>query len=187
MDTSISKDQMLRMEESKQCAVAKRKLVEFTALENSCRTNQLTLSSCKSISKVNNYANDVNCSNNKMIKTPMSVVAKSSEVSFYNHDNVRHLNLKNKTYQKGNSEKNKYLKHSVGMKQFYGSSSQNNALVGYCILISKHRFEVRIGFSQIVVDIFKSIASKCYGNYFFPYANFRKTFYLFVVPCEMTA
>ena len=52
--------------------------------------------------------------------------------------------------------------NEIGKKQFYGAGQ--SVLKGSCILISKDRFEVNIGYSQTLVDVFKTIGSRVYGK-----------------------
>jgi hypothetical protein len=50
----------------------------------------------------------------------------------------------------------------IGNKEFYGINSK--PLRGQCVLISKDRFEVKMPFSQPVVEVFKTIPTRMYGK-----------------------
>ncbi|XP_070210703.1 SWI/SNF-related matrix-associated actin-dependent regulator of chromatin subfamily A-like protein 1 [Littorina saxatilis] len=68
----------------------------------------------------------------------------------------------NKTWtNKGQTSYTSKAGSVIKKNQFYGSAAQP-ALKGQCVLIARDRFEVTIGFSQPVVEVFKTISSKVY-------------------------
>lgn len=78
-----------------------------------------------------------------------------------------HLNKRAGTWLNKGSRPFSSNQHSgLGKNQFFGQSPK--PLKGQCILISKERFEVNIGFNQCVVEVFKTINSRVYGKCFFP-------------------
>ncbi|XP_076461334.1 SWI/SNF-related matrix-associated actin-dependent regulator of chromatin subfamily A-like protein 1 [Babylonia areolata] len=62
--------------------------------------------------------------------------------------------------QRGYNKQSPNTSSVIGKAQFYGKPQQ--PLKGQCVLISKDRFEVNIGFSEAVVAVFKTIHSRVY-------------------------
>lgn len=66
------------------------------------------------------------------------------------------------TWHNKGSRPSESQRGGLGKSQFYGQPQK--PLKGQCVLISRDRFEVNIGFSQPVVEAFKTISSRVYGK-----------------------
>ena len=190
-NTSLSKEQKLRIEENKRRALAKRQQRSqgqtVTARQPTTQTADAARFFSERASYSNSNAAKPNTSqplqtsrNSSHPITAKPQVNGSGTVSGINFsrpststsvavpqtgqrtDAALHQNQSFRAwFNKGNKPfENKG--GGLGKSQFYGQAQQ--PLKGQCVLISKDRFEVNIGFSQTVVEVFKTISSRVYGE-----------------------
>ena len=189
-NSSLSKEQRLRIEENKRRALAKRQQrsqgqTVYTGQQTTTQNATKVLSEPASSS--NNSTARLNAPQPLQVSRTSShpVTAKpqvtgSGTVPRYNLDRPSTSrsvvspytgqktaaafgrNKNSGTWHNKGSRPSESQLGGLGKSQFYGQAQKR--LRGQCVLISRDRFEVNIGFSQPVVEAFKTINSRVYGK-----------------------
>lgn len=189
-NSSLSKEQRLRIEENKRRALAKR---QQRSQGQTVSTGQQTTTqnATRVLSEPASYSNNNTARQNAPQPLQVSrtsshpVTAKpqvtgsgtaprnnfdspstsTSVASPYTGQKTAaafHRNKNYGTWHNKGSRPSESQHGGLGKNQFYGQAQK--PLKGQCVLISKDRFEVNIGFSQPVVEAFKTINSRVYGK-----------------------
>lgn len=169
MDTniSLSEEQRKRIEENKQKALAKRQerlgstiILNVSSKPSASLSSSSTITSEKQLQNGSVSALCINKGTFSHVHTAEQYADKA--LGFKTQESSQNSS---KWYCKAREiEKSQPNNNStpVGNIKFYGATK--SSLKGYCVLISKDRFQVDIGFSAPAVEVFKSMKTRLYGT-----------------------